>query len=70
MPQTHRGVFGWIKSAAGLAKVKVRARTRVDIAFIRALAAYNHIRLPKLLETRRSGVRVTQSTFRLSRNIS
>jgi transposase len=42
-------VFGWIKSAAGLAKVKLRGRARVDAAFTLALAAYNLVRLPKLL---------------------
>lgn len=42
-------VFGWIKSQAGLAKVKLRGRLRVDAAFTLALAAYNLIRLPKLL---------------------
>lgn len=42
-------VFGWIKSAAGLAKLKVRGRSRVDAAFTLALAAYNLVRLPKLL---------------------
>jgi transposase len=42
-------VFGWIKSSAGLAKVKLRGRRRVDAAFTLALAAYNPIRLPKLL---------------------
>jgi IS5 family transposase len=42
-------VFGWIKSSAGLAKVKVRGRARVDAVFIMALAAYNLIRLPKLI---------------------
>lgn len=42
-------VFGWIKAAAGLAKVKLRGRIRVDAAFTLALAAYNLIRLPKLL---------------------
>jgi transposase len=42
-------VFGWIKSSAGLAKVKLRGRKRVDAAFTMALAAYNLIRLPKLL---------------------
>ena len=42
-------VFGWIKSAAGLAKVKVRGRRRVDAAFTLALVAYNLVRLPKLL---------------------
>jgi len=44
-------VFGWIKSSAGLAKVKLRGRDRVDAAFTLALAAYNLIRLPKLLGT-------------------
>lgn len=43
-------VFGWIKSSAGLAKVKLRGRDRVDAAFVLALVAYNLIRLPKLLE--------------------
>jgi transposase len=43
-------VFGWIKASAGLAKVKLRGRDRVDAAFNLALAAYNLIRLPKLLE--------------------
>jgi transposase len=42
-------VFGWIKASAGLAKVKLRGRVRVDAAFTLALAAYNLIRLPKLL---------------------
>ena len=42
-------VFGWVKSSARLAKVKVRGRCRVDAAFTLALAAYNLIRLPKLL---------------------
>ena len=45
-------VFGWIKSSAGLAKVKLRGRDRVDAAFTLALAAYNLIRLPKLLGSR------------------
>ena len=42
-------VFGWVKSSAGLAKVKLRGRERVSAAFTLALAAYNLIRLPKLL---------------------
>jgi len=42
-------VFGWIKGAAGLRKVKLRGRARVDAVFTMALAAYNLIRLPKLL---------------------
>lgn len=43
-------IFGWIKSSAGLAKMKLRGRARVDAAFTLALAAYDLIRLPKLLE--------------------
>ena len=42
-------VFGWIKSSAGLAKVKLRGRAKVDAVFTLHLAAYNLIRLPKLL---------------------
>jgi IS5 family transposase len=42
-------VFGWVKSSARLAKVKLRGCCRVDAAFTLALAAYNLIRLPKLL---------------------
>ncbi len=42
-------VFGWIKGSAGLRKVKLRGRVRVDAVFTIALAAYNLIRLPKLL---------------------
>ena len=42
-------VFGWIKSSAGLAKVKLRGLARVDATFTLALSAYNLIRLPKLL---------------------
>lgn len=42
-------VFGWIKSSAGLAKVKLRGRKRVNAVFTMALVAYNLIRLPKLL---------------------
>lgn len=42
-------IFGWAKSAAGLAKVKLRGRARVETVFTLASAAYNLIRLPKLL---------------------
>ena len=44
-------VFGWIKSSAGLAKVKLRGQARVDTTFTLALTAYNLIRMPKLLAT-------------------
>lgn len=42
-------VFGWAKSSAGLAKVKLRGRAKVDAVFTLTLAAYNLVRLPKLL---------------------
>lgn len=42
-------IFGWAKSAAGLAKVSLRGRARVETVFTLALAAYNLVRLPKLL---------------------
>jgi len=42
-------VFGWVKLPAGLAKIKLRGLARVDTAFTLALAAYNLIRLPRLL---------------------
>jgi transposase len=41
--------FGWIKTVAGMAKTKLRGRTKVDWAFSFAAAAYNLVRLPKLL---------------------
>ncbi|PBB83093.1 IS5/IS1182 family transposase [Mesorhizobium sp. WSM3879] len=42
-------VFGWIKASAGKAKVKLRGCARVGAAFTLNLAAYNLVRLPKLL---------------------
>ena len=42
-------VFGWIKAQAGFASVKVRGRPRVNATFTRAVAAYNLLRIPKLL---------------------
>jgi transposase len=41
--------FGWTKEVAGLAQVKLRGLDRVDFAFVLGLAAYNRVRLPKLL---------------------
>jgi transposase len=42
-------VFGWIKSSAGQSKTKFRGVDRVRSQFTLALAAYNLIRLPRLL---------------------
>ncbi len=42
-------VFGWTKAAAGLRKTRHRGLGRVGWQFTFTLAAYNLIRLPKLL---------------------
>lgn len=42
-------IFGWAKPQAGMAKVKVRGRAKVEAVFTFAIAAYNLIRIPKLL---------------------
>ena len=42
-------VFGWLKASAGQAKTKFRGRDRVASQFTLAMAAYNLIRLPRLL---------------------
>lgn len=41
--------FGWLKTIAGLRKVKLRGLANVDALFIFASAAFNLLRLPKLL---------------------
>jgi len=41
--------FGWIKTIAGQEKTKFRGRERVGWAFAFAAAAYNLVRLPKLM---------------------
>lgn len=43
-------IFGWTKSIGGLGQLKVRGIAKANTAFILALAAYDLIRLPKLLE--------------------
>jgi transposase len=42
-------VFGWIKTQAGLAKVKLRGCAKVEALFTLTVSAYNLIRIPKLL---------------------
>lgn len=41
--------FGWIKAVAGMRKTKLRGLDKVDWAFAFTAAAYNLVRLPKLL---------------------
>jgi hypothetical protein len=43
-------VFGWIKTVAGLSQGKVRGLAKAQAVFIFAIAAYNLVRIPKLLE--------------------
>lgn len=43
-------VFGWIKAQAGFAKLKVRGQRKAETVFTFAVAAYNLIRIPRLLE--------------------
>ena len=44
--------FGWIKTVAGLRQTKLRGLPKVDRAFTFAAAAYNLVRLPKLIGAR------------------
>ena len=41
--------FGWTKTVGGLMQVKVRGLAKVRAVFVFAMAAYNIVRLPKLL---------------------
>jgi Transposase DDE domain len=41
--------FGWIKTVAGLRKTKLRRLAKVDRAFPFTAAAYNIVRIPKLV---------------------
>lgn len=43
--------FGWAKTVAGLRKARHRGLPRIDWQFTLAMAAYNLVRLPKLLGT-------------------
>lgn len=45
--------FGWIKTVAGQDKTKFRGRDRVGWAFTFSTAAYNLVRLPKLMAASR-----------------
>ncbi len=42
--------FGWIKTVAGMRQTRLRGRDKVGWAFTFAAAAYNLVRLPKLLD--------------------
>ena len=41
--------FGWIKTIAGLRKTRFIGRAKTALAFTFAAAAYNLVRLPKLI---------------------
>ena len=42
-------IFGWVKTTAGFTQLKVRGIDKVEATFTFALAAYNIVRLPKLI---------------------
>jgi transposase len=42
-------IFGWTKTIAGMAQVKVRGLAKVQAVFVFAILAYNLMRIPKLL---------------------
>jgi hypothetical protein len=42
---------GWIKEVGGMAQTKLRGVARVEWMFVFQAAAYNLIRLPRLLAT-------------------
>jgi hypothetical protein len=42
-------VFGWVKASAGLTKFKLKGLDKTKAAFSFFAAAYNLVRLPKLL---------------------
>jgi transposase len=44
--------FGWTKTVGGLTQVRVRGLAKVRAAFVFAMAAYNIVRLPKLMAPR------------------
>jgi transposase len=44
-------VFGWSNITGGLAQLKLRGFAKVNALFIFAMAAYNIVRLPKLLQS-------------------
>ncbi len=44
-------IFGWTKTVGGLRKTRHRGRRRVGWVYVFTLAAYNLIRIPKLLGT-------------------
>jgi transposase len=45
-------IFGWVKTTGGLSQLKVRGLDKVEAVFTFALAAYNIVRLPKLIGSR------------------
>lgn len=57
-------LFGWIKSTGRLGQLKARGIEKARTAFILALAAYDLIRLPKLLEAPSRALRVSGASSR------
>lgn len=49
MLHAQRDAAGWLKTIAWMRKVKLRVRPKVDWLLVFANAAYDLLRLPKLL---------------------
>ncbi len=43
------GLLGWMKTVVGLRQTRFRGLAKADWAFIFAAAAYNLVRIPKLI---------------------
>ena len=65
LPETNEP--GYRPSAIAASSIKLRGRARVDAAFTLALAAYNLIRLPKLLEALEAAIQTTACLIRATR---
>lgn len=55
-------IFSWTKGIGGLAQLKLRGLAKVNATFVFGLAAYNIVRLPKLLKPRVGGLCVASGS--------
>jgi hypothetical protein len=51
-------IFGWAKEIGGMAQVKLRGQAKVDWRFLMTLAAYNLVRMRRLVPTPAGQVRL------------
>ena len=58
---------GWATTSVGLSKARHRGLPKIDWQFTLAMAAYNLVRLPKLLKARRDS-RTPSGAFQKAKN--